>query len=173
MLSYIKSILNFDRIFPKSHSAENKNSYANSYAKCTKTRINRCARALLAADLDAMHLSLLPIEIGLKSPSSFTRAISFAQKKKSLSCFGTLPSPIRFRSLISGFKKLSPALPFDLLIRSLKICVKNFTGRAPEPFGTDIIALYTSITVTKNLSTFSGRGAFISALFGCYGTNFL
>ena len=82
LLSYIKSILNFDRIFPNNHLAENKNSHANSYAKCTKTRIHRCARALLAADLDAMHLNLLPMEIGLKPPSSFTRAISFAQKKE-------------------------------------------------------------------------------------------
>ena len=62
---------------------------------------------------------------------------------------------------------MSPALPFDLLIRSLKTCVTILSVRAPEPFGKDIIALYTSITVTKNLSTFSGRGAFISALFGC------
>ena len=41
------------------------------------------------------------------------------KKKKGRSCSRYSPSPIRF-SLMSEFKKISPALPFDLLIGSLK-----------------------------------------------------
>ena len=56
---------------------------------------------------------------GCKPPSIFTRAISFPPEKKGLSCWGNLPSSIRGRSLVSDFTKLSPALPFDLLLESL------------------------------------------------------
>ena len=80
----------------------------------------RSERALLPAHLDAIRLSVLPMAIGLNPPSIFMRAISFAPKKKGLSGSGILPSPMRFISLVSDFRKLRPALRFDLLTRSLK-----------------------------------------------------
>ena len=80
----------------------------------------RSERALLPAHLDAIRLSVLPMAIGLNPPSIFMRTISFAPKKKGLSGSGMLPLrfPMRFISLVSDFRKLSPALPFDLLTRS-------------------------------------------------------
>ena len=81
----------------------------------------RSERPLLPAHLDAIHLSVLPMTIGLSPPSIFMRAISFAPKKKGLRGLGILPSQMRFISLVSDFRKLSPALPFDLLTRTLKI----------------------------------------------------
>ena len=75
---------------------------------------------MLPAHLDAIRLSVLPMAIGLNPPSIFMRAISFAPKKKDLRGLGILPSLMRFISLVSDFRKLSPALPFDLLTRSLK-----------------------------------------------------
>ena len=42
-------------------------------------------------------------------------------KKKSLRGSGILPSPMKFISLARDFRKLSPALPFDLITRSLRI----------------------------------------------------
>ena len=74
----------------------------------------------LPAHLDEICLSLLPIAIGLNPPSIFMRAISFAPKKEGPRGLCVLPSPMRFISLASDFRKLSPALPFDLLTRSLK-----------------------------------------------------
>ena len=109
--------------------------------------------------------------IGRKPQSIFTRAISFAPKKKSLSCSGTLSSLIRFRSLVSDFKKMNLALPFELLSRSSKNLRTILSRPASEPFGKDIIALYTSNSVTKKLLTFSVYGAFKSAIFGCLDTN--
>ena len=89
---------------------------------CTfSKKVCRSERALLPAHLDAIRLSVLPMAIGLNPPSIFMRAISFAPKKKGLSGSSILPSPMRFISLVSDFRKLSPALPFDLLTRSLKI----------------------------------------------------
>ena len=78
-------------------------------------KICRSERALLPAHLDAIRLSVLPMAIGLNPPSIFLRAISFAPKKKGLRDLGILPSPMRFISLVSDFRKLCPALPFDLL----------------------------------------------------------
>ena len=78
----------------------------------------RSERALLPAHLDAIRLSVLPMVIGLNPPSIFMRAISFAPKKKDLKGSGILPCPMRFISLVSDFRKLSPALPFDLRTRS-------------------------------------------------------
>ena len=77
--------------------------------------------ALLPAQLKAIRLSVLPMAIGLNPPSIFMRAISFAPKKKGLRGTAILPSPIRFINLVSDCRKLSPAMPFDLLTRSLKI----------------------------------------------------
>ena len=84
-------------------------------------------RALLPLHLDTIHPSVLPMAIALNPPSIFMRAISFAPKKNQhlelilrLRRLGSLPSPMRFISLISDFRKLSLALPFDLLTRSLK-----------------------------------------------------
>ena len=73
----------------------------------------RLERALLPAHVDAIRLSVLPMAIGLNPPSIFMRAISFAPKTKGLGGLGILPSPMRFISLVSNFRKLSPALPFD------------------------------------------------------------
>ena len=84
-------------------------------------KLCRSERALLPAHLNAIHLSVLPMDIGLNPPSIFMRAISFAPKNKSLRVSGILPSPMTFISLESDFRKLSPALPFDSLTRSLKI----------------------------------------------------
>ena len=81
----------------------------------------RSERALLPAHLDAIRLSVLPMAIGLNPPSIFMRVISFAPKNKGLRGSGILPSPMRLISLVSDFRKLSLALPFDLLTRSLKI----------------------------------------------------
>ena len=83
-------------------------------------KVCRSERALLPAHLDAIRLSMLPMAIGLNPPSIFMRAISFAPKKKGLRGSGILPSPKRFISLVSDFRKLSPPLPFDLQTRSLK-----------------------------------------------------
>ena len=79
----------------------------------------RSERALLPAHLDM--ICVLPMAIGLNPPSIFMRATSFAPEKKGLRGSGILPSPMRFISLVSDFRKLTPALPFDLLTRSLKI----------------------------------------------------
>ena len=89
-------------------------------------KICRSERALLPAHLDAIRLSMLPMAIGLNSPSIFMWAISFPPKKKGLRGSGILPSQKRFISLVSDFRKLSPALPFDLLTRSLKNLSNNF-----------------------------------------------
>ena len=104
----------------------------------------RSERALLPAHLDTICLSVLPMAIGLNPPSIFMRAISFAPKKKGLNSSGTLPSPMRFISLVSYFRKLSLALPFDLLARYLKIRGTILSGPAADPFGKDITALYRS-----------------------------
>ena len=77
-------------------------------------------RALLPAHLDAICLSVLPMVIGLNPPSILMRAISFAPKTEGLRGLGILPSPMRFISQVSVFRKLSLAVPFDLLTRSLK-----------------------------------------------------
>ena len=92
--------------------------------------------------------------IGLNPPSIFMRAISFAPKKKGLSGSGILPSPMRFISLVSDFRKLSPALPFDSLTRSLKFLGTFLSGPDADPFGKDNIALYRSKSFTKKLSIF-------------------
>ena len=70
----------------------------------------RSERALLPAHLDAIRLTVLPMAISLNPPSIFMRAISFAPKKKDLRGSGNLPSPMRFISLESDFRKLGPAL---------------------------------------------------------------
>ena len=90
----------------------------------------RSERALLPAHLDTVRLSVLPVAIGLNPPSIFMRALSLAPKKKGLRGSGILPCPMRFISLVSDFRKLSPALPFDLLTRSLKICGTILSGPA-------------------------------------------
>ena len=115
----------------------------------------RSERALFPAHLDAIRLSVLPMAVGLNPPSIFMRAIRFAPKKGPRGS-GILPSPMRFISSVSDFRKLSPALPFDLLTRSLKILGTILSGPAADPFGKDIIALYRSKSVTKKLSKFSG-----------------
>ena len=73
--------------------------------------------------------------IDRKLPAIFTKAIGFALKQKGLSCAGTFPSPIKFRRVISDFKKMSLALPFDLLIRSLKIGEQSCPNRLPNQLG--------------------------------------
>ena len=74
----------------------------------------RSERALLPAHLDAIRLSVLPMAIGLYPPCIFMRAMSFVPKNKGLGgSKGILLSPMRFISLVSDFRKLSPALPFD------------------------------------------------------------
>ena len=108
-----------------------------------------------------------------KTSFCFYEGNKFCSKMKSLSCLGTLPSPIRFRSLLFEFKKLSHQLPFDLLVSSLKTWRTILSGPAPEPFGKDETAFYISNSGTEKLSTLSGFGAFISAVFGCLDTNFL
>ena len=60
---------------------------------------------------------------------------------------------MRFIILVSSSRKLSPALPFDLL-RSLKILGTILSGPAADPFGKDNIALYRSKLVMKKLSKF-------------------
>ena len=122
--------------------------------------------------LHAIRLSVLLMAIGLNLPSIFMRAISFAPKKKSLRSSGILPFPLRLVSLASNFKKLSPALPFNLLTRSLKTLGNTLSGHAADLFGEDIIALYRSNSVTKKLSKFSGFGAANLAHRGCLDTNF-
>ena len=87
--------------------------------------------------------------IGLNPRSNFMRAISFALIKKGLRGSGILPSPMRFVSLVCDFRKLSPALPFDLLTRSLRFRGTILLGPAADPFGKDIIALYRANSVTK------------------------
>ena len=114
---------------------------------------------MLPAHLDAIGLSVLPMAIGLNPPSIFMRAISFAPKKKGLRGSGILRSLMRFISLVSDFRKLSPALPFDFLTRSLKFLGTILSGPATDPFGKDIIALYRSKSVTKKLFKFSDFGA--------------
>ena len=106
--------------------------------------------------------------IGHKPPSILTRAINFALKKKGLSCLGTLPSPIRFRSLASDFRKMSPALPFDLLIRFLKFWGTIFSGQALEPFEKTLMLSTPGTQLRKNFGRlFSIIEAFISFfLFG-------
>ena len=87
---------------------------------CTFPKKNcRSERALLPAQLDAIRLSVLPMAIGLNPASIFMRAISFAPRKD-FRVSGILPSPLRFMSLINDFRKLSPVLPFDLLIDPYK-----------------------------------------------------
>ena len=81
----------------------------------------RSEGALLPAHSNAIHPSVLPMAIGHNPPSIFMRAISFVPKKKALRGSGILPSPMRFISLVGDFRKLSSALPFDLLTRSVKI----------------------------------------------------
>ena len=81
----------------------------------------RSERALLSAHLSAISLSVLPMAIGLNPPTNFLRAIRFTPKKKGLRGSDILPSPMRFIRLVGGFRKLSPAMPFNLLTRSLKI----------------------------------------------------
>ena len=76
---------------------------------------------MLLAHLDVIRLSVLPMAIGLNRRSIFMRAVSFAPKKKGLRGSGILPSPMRFISLVSDFRKVSSALLFDLLTRSLKM----------------------------------------------------
>ena len=81
----------------------------------------RSERALLPAHLDAIRLRVLPMAIGLNPPSIFMRAISFAPKKK---------GPMRFISLVSDFRKISPALPFDAFefwVSSLFFYIHIFT----------------------------------------------
>ena len=70
--------------------------------------------------------------IGRKPPSIFTRAISFAAKKKMLAISVSLPSSIILRSLVRDFQKKSPALPFELLIRSLKFGNQSCPDRLPN-----------------------------------------
>ena len=65
----------------------------------------RSERALLSAHLDVIRLSVLPMAIGLNPPSIFIRAISFSPKKIGLKGLGILPSPMRFFSLLSDFRK--------------------------------------------------------------------
>ena len=90
------------------------------HPNCTfPKKLCRSERALLPAHLDAIRLSVLPMAFGFNTPSIFMRAISFAPKKKGLRGSGILPSPMRFISLVSDFRKLSPALTFDFLTRSL------------------------------------------------------
>ena len=59
--------------------------------------------------------------------SILTRATIFAPKKESLGGLGTRSSPITIRSFVSNFNKLSPASPFDFLIRSLKTWRTTFS----------------------------------------------
>ena len=66
----------------------------------------RFARALLPAHLNAIRLSVLPLTIGRKQ-SFFYEGYKFCSNKN-LKFSGTLPSPIKFRSLVGYFKKLSP-----------------------------------------------------------------
>ena len=73
--------------------------------------------------------------IDRKPPSFFTRAIGFALKQKVFSCSGTLSSPIKFRSVISEIKKMSLALPLDLLIRSLKFGEQSCPNRCLNHLG--------------------------------------
>ena len=90
--------------------------------------------------------------IGHKPPSILTRAINFALKKKGLSC--PVPSPIRFRSLVSDFRKMSPALPFDLLIRFLKFWGTIFFGQALEPFEKTLMLSTPGTQLRKNYRCF-------------------
>ena len=63
---------------------------------CTFLKKFCCSeRALLSAQLGAIRLSVLPMPIGIKPPSIFMSAISFAPKKKGLRDSGILPSPMR------------------------------------------------------------------------------
>ena len=88
---------------------------------CFRKKFCRSERALLSAHLSAISLSVLPMAIGLNPPTNFLRAIRFTPKKKGLRGSDILPSPMRFIRLVGGFRKLSPAMPFNLLTRSLKI----------------------------------------------------
>ena len=85
--------------------------------------------------IDAINFSVLLMAIGLNLLSIFIRVISFAPKKKSLRGSGNSPSPLRLISLVSDFRKLSPALPFDLLTRSLKLLRKILSGHPADLFG--------------------------------------
>ena len=140
---------------------------------CTFPKKICCSeRALLPAYLDAIRLSVLPMAIGLNPPCIFMGAISIAPKKKGLRGSGILPSPMRFISLVSDFRELSPPLPFDFLTRSLKIWGNILSGPAADPFGKDIIALYGSKSVTKNYPNFLGLELQIRLAEGAYTTIF-
>ena len=122
---------------------------------CTFPKKYCCSeRALLPAHLDAIRLSVLSMAIGLNPPSNFMRATSFAPIKKGLRGSGILPSPMRFVNLVCDFRKLSPALPFDLLTRSLRFRGTILLGPAADPFGKVIIALHRANSVTKKLCVF-------------------
>ena len=75
-------------------------------------------------------------------------------RQKSPEGSGILPSPMRFINLVIDFRKFSSALPFELLTRSLKNRGTILSGPAADPLGKDIIALYRSNSVTKNIKTF-------------------
>ena len=85
-----------------------------------RKKICRSERALLPVHLDAIRLSMLPMAIGLNPPSIFMRAISFAPKKKGLRGSGVLPSPMRFISLVSDFRKFKSCTAIRLTNKIFK-----------------------------------------------------
>ena len=89
----------------------------------------RSGRILLPAHLDKIRLWLLVFTLRL-----LLRAIKSAPKKKVHKGSGILPSPLRFISLVRDLRKFSPAVPFDLLSKSLKNSETSLSGSAPEPF---------------------------------------
>ena len=101
----------------------------------------RYTRVLLPLPLDAMRLSALRrMATDWKLSSVFMRLTVFAQKNNGFNASVILLSPVKLRSQISGFQKLSAALSFDLHTKSLKTWGTLVSGPDPEPFERDIFA---------------------------------
>ena len=115
---------------------------------CPK-KIFRSERALLPAHSGGIRFSLLPMVYPYEGDK-------LCAKKERLQGFGYFAISNEVISLVSDFRKLSPALPFDLLTKSLNIWGITLSGSAADPFGKDIIDLYRMNLVTKKLPEFSG-----------------
>ena len=117
-----------------------------------------CSKTWYPAHFADNQRKALPTATGRSPPSGFFNAISFAPKKYGRSSKGTFPSRITFTRFVRALKKFCLVCPFDLAVKSFKICSEMPSNSALELLGKDMRALWTknSEVEKQSISVVSG-----------------
>ena len=113
--------------------------------KFYKNKLSLCG-CFFPTRLGPMYLNVLPMTVDHKNQSVVDKSYF---KIEHLVFLGTSSSLVRFRKLLSGFKKWSPAMLLSFHIMSLKTWGTVLSVTASDSAGKNLNALYIPNSVLK------------------------